>query len=121
MQTLCCALLALAAFTANGAEVAGVRLDDKTQVESRELVLNGAGLRKRVIFNVYVIGLYLPEKKNDPAAVLALPGPKRAAIHMLRNVGADTFTEALVDGLRANSSEAEYKSLEPRVQELSAT
>jgi len=119
MQTLCCALLALAAFTANGADVAGVRLDDKTQVESRELVLNGAGLRRRIIFNVYVIGLYLPEKKSDPAAILALAGPKRAAIHMLRDVGAETFTEALVEGLRANTSGAEYQALEPRVQELS--
>jgi hypothetical protein len=119
MQTLCCALLALAAFTASGAEVAGVRLDDKTQVESRELVLNGAGLRKRIIFNVYLIGLYLPEKKTDPAAILALAGPKRAAIHMVRSVGADTFTEALVEGLRANTSEAQYQALERRVQELS--
>jgi Chalcone isomerase-like len=113
-------LVALAACSASGAEVAGVNLDDKTQVESRELVLNGAGLRKRLFFNVYVMGLYLPEKKSDAAAVLALAGPKRAAIHMLRNVGADTFTEALVEGLRANTSEAEYKALEPRVQELSA-
>jgi len=120
MQTLFCALLALAAFTASGAEVAGVKLDDKTQVESRELVLNGAGLRKRIIFNVYVIGLYLPEKKSDLAAIVALPGPKRAAIHMLRDVGADRFTEALVEGLRANTSEAQYKALEPRVQELAA-
>jgi hypothetical protein len=115
-----CALLVLAAFAAAGAEIAGVKLDDKTQVESRELVLNGAGLRKRVIFNVYVIGLYLPEKKSDPAAVLALAGPKRAAIHMLRDVGADTFTEALVEGLRKNTSEAEYQALEARVQQLSA-
>jgi Chalcone isomerase-like len=115
------AVLALAACGVAAAEVAGVKLDDKTQIESRELVLNGAGLRKRVIFNVYVIGLYLPEKKSDAAAVLALSGPKRAAIHMLRDVGADTFTEALVDGLRANTSEAEYKALEPRVKELADT
>jgi hypothetical protein len=113
--------LVIAAFAAGAAEVAGVRLDDKTQVESRELVLNGAGLRKRIIFNVYVIGLYLPEKKSDTASVLALPGPKRAAIHMLRDVGADTFVEALVEGLRANTSEAEFKALEPQVKELSAT
>jgi hypothetical protein len=115
------ALAALGAFSASAAEVHGVRLDDKVQLESRELVLNGAGLRKRIIFNVYVIGLYLPEKKSDTAAVLALAGPKRASIHMLRDVGADTFSEALVDGLRANTSEAEYKALEPRVQQLSAT
>ena len=118
-QSLFFASLLTFAFAAGAAEVAGVKLDDKTQVESRDLVLNGAGLRKRVIFNVYVIGLYLPEKKSDATSVLALPGPKRAAIHMLRDVGADTFTEALVDGVRENTSEAEYKSLEPRVKELS--
>jgi hypothetical protein len=111
-------LLAICAFTASGAEVAGVKLDDKTQVQSKELVLNGAGLRKRVVFNVYVIGLYLPEKKSDPAAVLELAGPKRAAIHMLRDVSADTFTEALIEGLRENHIEADYKAFEPRVKEL---
>jgi hypothetical protein len=110
--------LALAAFAASGAEVAGVKLEDKAQVESKDLVLNGAGLRKRVVFNVYVIGLYLPEKKSDPAAVLQLAGPKRAAIHMLRDVGAEQFTDALVDGLRENHSAADYKALEPRVKEL---
>ena len=112
-------VLVLVAFAALGAEVAGVKLDDKTQVESRELVLNGAGLRKRfAVVKVYVLGLYLPEKKTDAAAVLALAGPKRAEIHMLRDVGADTFTEALVDGLKANHSEADFKALEPRVKEL---
>ena len=113
-------LIALTALTANAAEVAGVKLDDKTQVESRDLVLNGAGLRKRfAVVKVYVIGLYLAEKKTDAAAVLALAGPKRAEIHMLRDVDANTFTEALVEGLRANHSEADFKALEPRVKELS--
>jgi Chalcone isomerase-like len=100
------------------ADIEGVKLEDKTQVESRELVLNGAGLRKRFIFKVYVMGLYLPEKKTDAAGVIQLPGPKRAAIHMLRNVGAEQFTEALVEGLRANHSEADFQKLEPRVKEL---
>jgi len=118
MTKMAAAFIALTALTANAAEIAGVKLDDKAQVESRELVLNGAGLRKKVIFNVYVIGLYLPEKKNDAAAVLQLAGPKRAAIHMLRDVSADTFTEALVEGMQENHSEADYKALEPRVKEL---
>jgi hypothetical protein len=111
-------LLALAVLGATAAEVAGVRLEDKTQVESRELVLNGAGLRKRLFFNVYVIGLYLPEKKTDAAGAIQVAGPKRAAIHMMRDVGAEQFTEALVDGLRANHSEADFRKLEPRVKEL---
>ena len=118
-QTTCLALLlAGAAVAASGAEVAGVRLEDKAQVESKDLVLNGAGLRKRFMFNVYVIGLYLPEKKSDAAAVLQLAGPKRAELHILRDVGGDTFTDALVEGLRENHTEADFKALEPRVKEL---
>ena len=104
---------------AAAAEVAGVKIDDKTRVADAELVLNGAGLRKRLFFNVYVIGLYLPEKQKDPRAILAAAGPKRAAIHMLRDVGADQFTEALVDGLRANTPEEEMKAHEPRIKQLS--
>jgi Chalcone isomerase-like len=112
------AVAALAA-AVSAADISGVKLEDKTQLESHDLVLNGAGLRTRFrVVKVYVIGLYLPEKKSDPAAVLSLSGPKRAEIHMLRDVGADTFTEALVDGLKANHAEADYKALEPRVKEL---
>src|SRR5438477_12202778 len=118
MTQIAAAFIALAALTANAAEIGGVKLDDKTQVESRDLVLNGAGLRTRFrVVKVYVIGLYLPEKKTDAAAVLALAGPKRAEIHMLRDVGADTFTEALVEGLKANHSAADFQALEPRVKE----
>jgi len=120
LRTILAAAALLAASNVFAAEVAGVRLDDKTSVETRELVLNGAGLRKRFVFNVYVIGLYLPEKAASPAAVLQMPGPKRAEIHMLRSVGADTFTEALMEGLRENLSETELRALEPRAQELAA-
>jgi hypothetical protein len=102
------------------AEVAGVNIEDKTRVGDADLALNGAGLRTRLFFQVYAIGLYLPQKSSTPDAILAQPGPKRVAIHMLRDVGADTFTEALADGIRANHSEAEAKALESRIKELAA-
>jgi len=100
------------------AEVAGVKLEE--QIQPGNLVLNGAGLRKRLFFQVYAIGLYLPKKTADAEEAIASPGPKRVAIHMLRNVGAAEFSEALAEGIRANHSDAEAKALEPRVQELSA-
>jgi hypothetical protein len=114
-------LLCFAAAPAVGAEVAGVRIDDKTRVANTDLVLNGAGLRKRFFLQVYAIGLYLPQKANRADAVLEQPGPKRVAIHMLRDVSADAFTEAMAEGIRANHSEAEAKGLEPRVKELAGT
>jgi hypothetical protein len=113
-------LLLLLPIAVSAAEVAGVKIDDKTRIGSGELVLNGAGLRKRVFFQVYAIGLYLPQKTQSAAAVLEQPGPKRVAIHMLRDVSAEAFTEALADGIRANHSAAESKALEPRVQQLGA-
>ncbi len=100
------------------AEVAGVKLEER--IQPGDLVLNGAGLRKRLFFQVYAIGLYLPKKTASAEEAIASPGPKRVAIHMLRNVGAAEFSEALADGIRANHSEAEAKALEPRVQELAA-
>ena len=54
-------LLALlfASLAAWGAEVAGIRFDDKAKVGEAELSLTGAGLRKRLFFQVYAIGLYV--------------------------------------------------------------
>jgi hypothetical protein len=106
-------LLALPAF---GAEVAGVKIPD----EDQKLQLNGAGLRKRAFFQVYAIGLYLSEKKTAAADAIAAPGPKRVAIHMLRDVDADQFGGALIDGMKDNNSEAEMKALEPRIKQLLA-
>ena len=113
-------LALLLPLSVSATEIAGVKIDDKTRVADSDLALNGAGVRTRLFFQVYAIGLYLPQKGSSPAAVLAQPGPKRIAIHMLRDVGADTFTEALADGIRENHSEAEAKALEPRIKELAA-
>lgn len=100
------------------AEVGGVKIDDKARVADTELSLTGAGLRRRVFFQVYAIGLYVQDRKADP---ISQPGPKRVQIHMLRDVSAATFTEALADGIKANHSEAEAKALEPRVKQLGST
>jgi hypothetical protein len=109
-------LLFLIAGSSFGAEVAGVTIADTDQ----QLVLNGAGLRKRAFFQVYAIGLYLPEKKTAAADAIGAAGPKRVVIHMLRDVGADQFSEALADGMKDNHSEAEMKAFEPRVKQLSS-
>jgi hypothetical protein len=112
-------LLLLLAFALplQAAEVAGVKFDERVRIADTELALTGAGLRQRFIFDVYAMGLYVRDAKADP---VMQPGAKRIAIHMLRNVDADTFTQALVDGMRPNHDAATMKALEPRIGELSA-
>ena len=114
-------LLLAMSFPAFAAEVAGVKIEEKEKLASAELTLNGAGLRKRAFFQVYAIGLYLPEKKSVVTEVMAATGPKRVAIHMLRDVDADQFAGALADGVKDNHNEADAKVLEPRVKQLAAT
>jgi len=101
-------LVVPAAVPVYAAEVAGVKIDDKARVADTELSLTGAGLRKRVIFQVYAIGLYVRDPKADP---ISQPGPKRVQIHMLRDVGADQFIDALSEGIKENHSEAQAKAL----------
>ena len=89
------------------AEVGGVTLDDTIKVANAELKLNGAGIRTKVFFKVYVAGLYLTDKKTSTADVLALSGPKRVTLNMLREVSSDTLSQALLDGLNHNCTDEE--------------
>jgi len=115
------ALAALAAaLPAFAAEIAGVKFSDSAQVADKPLVLNGAGLRRKFIFKVYAMALYLPAKAVTAAAAIDAPGPKRIAIGMLRDVSAKTFSSALREGIEDNHSEAQVKALDPRLKQLEA-
>jgi hypothetical protein len=116
------ALLACAAAGASAAEIEGVQLDDRVTLGAGgpELALNGAGLRTRLIFDVYVAALYLAEKKSSAAEAIALPGAKRVALRLLRDVSAKTLLDALNEGMQANNSPAELDALKTQIGELAA-
>lgn len=99
-------------------ELEGVKLDPTAQVGGQTLQLNGAGVRTRAIFKVYVAGLYVPQKATDAGALLAQKGPRRIAITMLRSVDAETFAGALNDGLKANHSETQLAGWKAQIDAL---
>jgi hypothetical protein len=109
-----CTQLALAA------EVAGIKVDERVRIGSADLQLNGAGLRTKAFFKVYVAGLYLAEKKTSAADVLALPGAKRVSMRMMRELSAKQLTDALDEGIRENTLSVEQEALKDRLAELSA-
>ena len=84
MVTRLLVLMALA-LPVSAAEIAGVKFDPQARVAGTELSLTGAGLRKRVFFQVYAMGLYVQDRKADP---IRQTGPKRVQIHKLRDVWA---------------------------------
>lgn len=115
------ASLAVTLAMAQPAEIEGVKLEPSAQVAGAALQLNGAGLRTRAFFKVYVAALYVPKKSTDAQALLSQKGPRRVVITMLRNVDAETFVGALNDGLRDNHTEAQLAAIKPQVDALNAT
>jgi long-chain acyl-CoA synthetase len=99
------------------AEVGGVKLQDAVSVGGKDLVLNGAGIRTRLMFKVYVAALYLPAKAGDLPATLA-QNPRRVQMTLLRNVGADDLVGALVEGMTANNPAPDMAAVKPQTDQL---
>jgi hypothetical protein len=108
------------AVAAQVVEIEGVKFEPSVQVGGTALQLNGAGIRTRAVFKVYAAGLYVPQKANSAAALLAQKGARRVAIGMLRNVDADSFAGALNDGLKANLTEQQLAGFKAQVDALNA-
>jgi hypothetical protein len=119
MITRAAMLLATIAFSmaASAAEVGGVKLDDKMSVGGQDLVLNGAGIRTKVVFKVYVASLYLPQKATDLQGALA-KGPRRIQMNLLRTLSADQLSDALVDGLNESSTSEQLAGVKAQTDQL---
>ncbi len=115
-------LLLLLPSAAWAAEVGGVKLPDNARITDSgpELLLNGAGLRTRLMFRVYVGALYVQKKTSAANAVISDTGAKRVALHMLRDVPADQFADALEDGLKNNNAVEALAKLDTQVKQLRA-
>ena len=112
---LAAALPSLPAFAAP-TDVAGVKFEDTATVNGQPLKLNGAGLRTKVIFKVYALGLYLPEKKTSAADIQAAQGARRIQIVSLRDLSSQDFGDAFMKGLNANTDAAERTRLLPQTK-----
>lgn len=104
---------------AEAREVAGVTLEESTRLSGKELKLNGAGIRKKAMFKVYVAGLYLEKPTNSPEEAITSEQPKRMVLVMTRGIGHDQFAQALTEGFQRNSAAA-LPSLQGRLDKLKA-
>lgn len=114
-------LLNAAAPAQEPVELAGVELAPEVQVAGTDLVLNGAGVRKKFVVKVYVGALYLPQSASQTDAVLAMDGPKRVLMHFLyRKVEAQKLTDGWSEGFEKNQSDASLQALRPRLARFNA-
>ncbi len=126
MKTLFHSLFYLSLLTApllahSGTKIAGVELADSYQLGGRSLTLNGAGVRSKFFFKIYIGALYTGKTSNKAAEMIADPGPRSMQMIMLyKEVEAKKITGGWTEGFRANVTDTEFKQLENRLQKFNA-
>ena len=94
-------------------EISGIKLDDPVELRGAALQLNGAGIRYKAVFKVYVAGLYLGKKAATPEEVYATAGPKRISITLLREIDSNELGKAFTKGFEENTPKGEMSKLIP--------
>jgi hypothetical protein len=101
----------------SGRTLNGVTLPEAIEVAGHRLVLNGMALRKKLVFKVYVAGLYLVQPDSTADAILAADEPRRIVLHFLRSVDKEKMCGAWNESLTNNTPgasrelEAKFKTL----------
>ena len=108
--------------TAVAVEVDGVTVPERIQIgaDGPKLLLNGAGVRTRLIFKVYVAALYLPVKMNNGEEILRNDQPRRLMLHMLRDLTSGQLTTSMNDALHETLTPEERLPLDLRMQQFNA-
>ena len=112
----CLVLLALS--SAQAREVAGLEVPEQISLgeQATPLLLNGAGVRKKFFFIVYLASLYLPERSADAQHILASDRANSVRMDMLYSeVEKQKLVKAWNEGFEANHSEEELASLQARI------
>jgi Chalcone isomerase-like len=104
--------------SAGAATIAEQNFSDRIRLGSSDLVLNGVGVRAVAWLKGYAAGLYLTQKANTAAQVLAAQGPKRMQMKMLVDVEAKEFVKAFDKGMARNHTPAEQEALRERGQQF---
>ena len=105
---LCWGASALAAV-----EVAGIKLEETITVADTKLQLNGAGVRYKGPFKVYVGDLYTSRPVKSLDELIAAPGPKRLSMTFLREINSAEFGKLLTRGIEDNVSKQELSKIIP--------
>ena len=115
LWVVCCVLLG---WNANATELAGIKLSDKAQLGEVSLQLNGAGIRTKLFFKIYVGALYLPQKQSSAEAIIADEHEHRMALHILHELSSEKLFTALNEAIKENHTAVEFGALDEQLKQM---
>lgn len=103
----------------NAKEISGIKIAEQIEIGGQVLALNGAGIRSKFVFDIYIGALYLPQKTQDVKQALSMAGPKRVLMHFLYDeVEKEKLTNGWTDGFENNLPSKDFDALKPRLADF---
>ncbi len=102
-----------------GVEIEGIDIPESVTVSGKSLQLNGAGVRTKFFFDIYIGALFLPAKVTTYSGVVAMPGPKQVSMTFLYDeVAREKLTAAWDEGFENNLPESDLAALKDRLEQF---
>ena len=106
---------------AEAVEVEGVSVPNSANVGGRDIALNGAGVRTKFFFDIYVGALYLSEHATSAKEAVSGSGPKRITMSFLYDeVSSEKLVDGWIVGFEKNQSKALMEKLKDRLGQFNA-
>ena len=67
-------------------EIEGITMPESLEVGKSKLILNGAGVRSKFFIDLYVGGLYLQNKSNNPKEIIEGDEPMAIRLHIISSL-----------------------------------
>lgn len=100
------------------AKVSGVTLDENVSVQDVNLVLNGAGVRKKLFIKLYVGSLYIKQKSSDANAIMMADEPMMIRMNLLSQfLTREKLIKAIETGFRKSAGE-KLPELQPKLDQF---
>lgn len=122
MRMLLLGCLLLVAFPVDAREIAGVNVLETLQNDiGKVLHLNGAGVRSKFFFDIYIAELYMENSADNLEGILAAEGQKRMIMHFLYSeVGKEKLIDGWNEGFEGNSSSTELAAIQERIAKFNS-
>lgn len=104
--------------SAQAKKVGGFDTPDSLEVLGEELMLNGAGVRTKLVIKVYVGALYLEEASQDAAAIIDADDPMAIRLQVRSGfLNREKMQAALLEGFEKSTS-GDTSSIQSDIDEM---
>jgi len=86
-------------------KVADVQIPNQLTAGKEKIILNGAGIRVKYFMDIYVCGLYLSAKSNDPQKIIEANNAMAIKIHIVSSlISSKKMQDAITEGFEKSTN-----------------